>query len=74
MPQATPLSGRGRITTHNGRLYDADITLDRWWAHLGDAQRLSPHLDGYAVAPCGDLTIPSKAIKSIRWQADEVAA
>jgi hypothetical protein len=74
MVNLTSTSGRGRITTHNGRLYDAEITLDRWWAHLGDAQRLSRHLDGYAVTPCGDITIPSKAIESIRWRVRERTA
>jgi hypothetical protein len=71
MTNSTATSGRGRITTHHGRLYDGQITLDRWWAHLGDAQRLSRHLDGYAVTPCGDITIPSQAIKSIRWLVQE---
>ena len=35
-----------RVKTHDGRLYDARLTLAARWAYLADARRLSHHLDG----------------------------
>ena len=67
-------AGQARVRTVDGRLYDAHVTVDRWWARLDGARRLSRHGDGYAATLVGDITIPATRIESIRWLAQERAA
>lgn len=69
MTNSTPTSGgKARVTTRDGKLYAATVTLDGPWAHLREADRLSRHLDGYLSHSVGSLTLPARDVQTIRWQ------
>jgi hypothetical protein len=60
---------RARVRLTDGKLYSADVKVTRPWVHLTDVERLTHHLDGFASRPVEDLSVPSRSVAWIRWQA-----